>query len=73
MNAPWGLIPPQSESQYVLHIPSPRNETHIEDEDQQYDRGLCPPHPTWNICRLPVEGRGRTVVVVDRNDTPISA
>ena len=45
LSAPGSLIPPQSESEYILRTPSPEDGTQIEDVEQQYGRGLRQPHP----------------------------
>jgi hypothetical protein len=34
MSTQGSLIPPHSQSQYVLHTPSPTDDTRIEDEEQ---------------------------------------
>ncbi|XP_051196370.2 uncharacterized protein [Lolium perenne] len=39
------LIPPNLESPYIFQTPSPADETRTEDEENQYGRGLRPPHP----------------------------
>ncbi|XP_071677706.1 uncharacterized protein [Lolium perenne] len=39
------LIPPNQESPYVFHTPSPADDPSTEDEENQYGRGLRPPHP----------------------------